>query len=406
MADRHAASMHLARFRDRARLLGVFAHPDDEVFCAGGTFAKYAAAGAEAMVLSATRGQAGQIRDASAATRRTLGEVRERELRRSCECLGVGHVVVLDHMDGTLASLDRERARHRGRRLVARLPPGRRDHLRPGRRLRAPRPRHDERDGHGRVPPGGEHRPPVASATAPGDQPVPQPLPEPPHAAGRSTWRSGSLVRRTGSAARASSSRPCRCSPGRRRRCTTPATSSTSSGSRPVPTSSNRASCRRACTSSSRATAEVRQEQPDGSIGRPPSPRARRVLRRGRASPAARARTAHVVARDSVTCLVLSWRQATAFDGRGDDAGPAAVVRRSWVRGEAMNDGATTCIDVRAHVPAKVAAIAAYRTQYPIRPDMFPVGDARGHVRTRVLRADSPAAGARVRAARRLVLRG
>ena len=46
------------------RILGVFAHPDDESFCAGGTFAKYAAAGAEIMVVSATRGDAGQIRDA------------------------------------------------------------------------------------------------------------------------------------------------------------------------------------------------------------------------------------------------------------------------------------------------------------------------------------------------------
>jgi len=36
------------------RILGVFAHPDDEVFAAGGTLAKYAARAAETMVLSAT----------------------------------------------------------------------------------------------------------------------------------------------------------------------------------------------------------------------------------------------------------------------------------------------------------------------------------------------------------------
>jgi len=47
------------------RVLGVFAHPDDEIFCAGGTLAKYAAAGAHTSVVSATRGEAGQIRDAS-----------------------------------------------------------------------------------------------------------------------------------------------------------------------------------------------------------------------------------------------------------------------------------------------------------------------------------------------------
>ena len=35
------------------RLLGVFAHPDDEVFCAGGTMARAAEAGAEVMIVSA-----------------------------------------------------------------------------------------------------------------------------------------------------------------------------------------------------------------------------------------------------------------------------------------------------------------------------------------------------------------
>jgi LmbE family N-acetylglucosaminyl deacetylase len=91
---------------ERIRILGVFAHPDDEVFVAGGTLTKYAARGAEAMVLSATRGQAGQIRDAAAATRHTLGAVRELELRRGCGILGVQQVVCLDHMDGALREAD------------------------------------------------------------------------------------------------------------------------------------------------------------------------------------------------------------------------------------------------------------------------------------------------------------
>ncbi len=42
------------------RILGVFAHPDDESFCAGGTLARYVASGAEVMVVSATRGEAGK----------------------------------------------------------------------------------------------------------------------------------------------------------------------------------------------------------------------------------------------------------------------------------------------------------------------------------------------------------
>jgi LmbE family N-acetylglucosaminyl deacetylase len=87
----------------RCRLLGVFAHPDDETFCAGGTFARYAERGAEIMVVSATRGQAGQIRDAAAGTRRTIAAVREAELRLACERLGITKVRCLDHVDGTLA---------------------------------------------------------------------------------------------------------------------------------------------------------------------------------------------------------------------------------------------------------------------------------------------------------------
>ena len=90
----------------RLKLLGIFAHPDDEVFCAGGTFAKYAAQGAEVMVVSATRGDAGQIRDATVATRRTLGAVRTRELQESCRRLGVIECRCLDYGDGTLRELD------------------------------------------------------------------------------------------------------------------------------------------------------------------------------------------------------------------------------------------------------------------------------------------------------------
>jgi LmbE family N-acetylglucosaminyl deacetylase len=88
------------------RLLGVFAHPDDETFCAGGTFARYAKDGAEIMVVSATRGQAGQIRDASVGTRRTIGAVRENELRLACERLGVAQVRCWDYADGGLADAD------------------------------------------------------------------------------------------------------------------------------------------------------------------------------------------------------------------------------------------------------------------------------------------------------------
>lgn len=85
------------------RLLGLYAHPDDETFCSGGTFARYADAGAEIRVVSMTRGQAGQIRDANVATRRTLGQVREQELGLACVLLGIQSWRCLDYQDGGLA---------------------------------------------------------------------------------------------------------------------------------------------------------------------------------------------------------------------------------------------------------------------------------------------------------------
>jgi LmbE family N-acetylglucosaminyl deacetylase len=95
-----------ARKRAWLRILAIFAHPDDEIFCAGGTLARHAAGGAEVMVVSATQGEAGQIRDASVATRRTLGRVRAEELQLSCERLGIQQAICLDYGDGRLRDND------------------------------------------------------------------------------------------------------------------------------------------------------------------------------------------------------------------------------------------------------------------------------------------------------------
>src|SRR5690348_490784 len=89
------------------RLLGIYAHPDDEIFCAGASFARYADTGCEIMVVSATRGQAGQIRSGNAASRANLAVVRETELRQSCRALGVQHVECWDYPDGGLRDIPR-----------------------------------------------------------------------------------------------------------------------------------------------------------------------------------------------------------------------------------------------------------------------------------------------------------
>ncbi|MAU12799.1 MAG: hypothetical protein CL607_23450 [Anaerolineaceae bacterium] len=88
------------------RILAAYAHPDDECFCSGGTLATYTAAGAEALVISATPGDAGQIHDSYNTTRQTLGSTRARELEDSCAALGVQHVQCWDYPDGSLAHVD------------------------------------------------------------------------------------------------------------------------------------------------------------------------------------------------------------------------------------------------------------------------------------------------------------
>ena len=70
-------------------------------------------------MVCATRGEAGQIRDATTAVRRTLGRVREGELRQACAHLGVSDVTMLDYGDGALDAVDPDAlADHVGRLLV------------------------------------------------------------------------------------------------------------------------------------------------------------------------------------------------------------------------------------------------------------------------------------------------
>ena len=85
------------------RLLAIFAHPDDEAFGTGGTLACYAATGAEVTLVCATRGEVGEIADPSYATRETLGQVREGELRCAAETVGVREVIFLGYRDSGMA---------------------------------------------------------------------------------------------------------------------------------------------------------------------------------------------------------------------------------------------------------------------------------------------------------------
>ena len=92
-------------------LLLVVPHPDDEVFGAGGMFARMAAHGRRVATLTLTRGRAG--RTLGLAEQAALAELRERELRASLDALGVEEVRIEDLPDFVTAS-DRGLDPHQG----------------------------------------------------------------------------------------------------------------------------------------------------------------------------------------------------------------------------------------------------------------------------------------------------
>jgi N-acetylglucosamine malate deacetylase 2 len=85
----------------RKRLLAVWAHPDDESFGPVATFRRAADAGVATALLTATRGEAGEIR-LPGVRREELGAVRERELLAAAGAIGFEQVCLLDYVDGEL----------------------------------------------------------------------------------------------------------------------------------------------------------------------------------------------------------------------------------------------------------------------------------------------------------------
>lgn len=84
------------------RLLGIFAHPDDEGLMSGALL-QYSTSGVETGLVCATRGEVGEIADIALATPENLGEVREGEMRAAAGVLGVHNLWFLDYRDSGMA---------------------------------------------------------------------------------------------------------------------------------------------------------------------------------------------------------------------------------------------------------------------------------------------------------------
>ncbi|HJO83917.1 MAG TPA: PIG-L deacetylase family protein [SAR202 cluster bacterium] len=87
-------------------LLAVFAHPDDEAFGSGGMLALNAAKGHCVALVTATRGEVGEISDTALATPENLGQVREGELRAAADALGVEDLTILGYRDSGMDGTD------------------------------------------------------------------------------------------------------------------------------------------------------------------------------------------------------------------------------------------------------------------------------------------------------------
>ncbi|WP_138752724.1 PIG-L family deacetylase [Paenibacillus sinopodophylli] len=112
------------RMKSKRKILAVFAHPDDESFICGGTLAKYAELGAEITLISATRGEMGRrMGNPPYVNRETMPSIRENELRKACDALGIQKLIFFDIRDKMVEFYDSERLIERIGELMEELRP-------------------------------------------------------------------------------------------------------------------------------------------------------------------------------------------------------------------------------------------------------------------------------------------
>jgi N-acetyl-1-D-myo-inositol-2-amino-2-deoxy-alpha-D-glucopyranoside deacetylase len=93
--------------KNQRSILTVLAHPDDESFGMGGTLALYAQQGVQVRLLCATRGEVGEVDPNLLLSHKTIGDLREQELRCAADILGLTSVDFLGYRDsGMKGSVD------------------------------------------------------------------------------------------------------------------------------------------------------------------------------------------------------------------------------------------------------------------------------------------------------------
>ena len=108
---------------DRPTILFSLAHPDDESFMVAGVSCKYGARGVRLVLATATLGDAGKMGDPPVCSREELPRVRESELRRAVDLLGIDSLHLLGYPDKKLSTADPVRIRGQIVRLLRRYRP-------------------------------------------------------------------------------------------------------------------------------------------------------------------------------------------------------------------------------------------------------------------------------------------
>ena len=105
-------------------VLVVFPHPDDETFGCGGTIAQFTKSGIPVTYICATLGQMGRnMGKPFFATRESLPAIREAELEKACQAIGIQHVIKLGLRDKTIEFEDPELLIDRIERILRELRP-------------------------------------------------------------------------------------------------------------------------------------------------------------------------------------------------------------------------------------------------------------------------------------------
>ena len=107
---------------DLGTILGIWAHPDDETYLAAGLMAQAVRDGRRVVCVTATRGEGGSM-DEERWPSATMGQVREAELMRCFEVLGVSEHHWLDLPDIDMDSALPETGYERVREIMADVQP-------------------------------------------------------------------------------------------------------------------------------------------------------------------------------------------------------------------------------------------------------------------------------------------